>query len=269
MDTEWTKENISKLLNAMKANISERDRWRIFSYGLKTLDWKEVAFPPFSPKDCQERWNILSQKIRKIRTLTELVDEAADEFSHSPKKHLYGMKNRFARVKRKRRLRDASKNTAGDEQGAQKKRKCCSKETHQDHYESSSDESTGEPRPSQPPLSGYLLYCKEQLARSKGVPKGDNFRACARRWRELNADEKESYTERCMKMKRHYAKAMKDYLSKTRYHLNDTNKDTRPSDSEDEDFEVSSGGGEEVEEQVLDSSEGGDDDGAGDVFDMF
>ncbi|XP_061562190.1 upstream-binding factor 1-like protein 1 [Phycodurus eques] len=85
MDTEWTNENILKLLNAMKTNITGRDRIRTCYDGVKTLDWEKVAFPPFSPKDCLQRWKIVSYKIRKIRTLTELVDEAADKFSDSPK----------------------------------------------------------------------------------------------------------------------------------------------------------------------------------------
>ncbi|XP_061613016.1 nucleolar transcription factor 1-like isoform X2 [Phyllopteryx taeniolatus] len=85
MDTEWTNENILKLLNAMKTNITGRDRIRTCYDGVKTLDWEKVAFPPFSPKDCQQRWKIVSYKIRKIRTLTELVDEVADKFSDSPK----------------------------------------------------------------------------------------------------------------------------------------------------------------------------------------
>ncbi|XP_054623765.1 nucleolar transcription factor 1-like isoform X2 [Dunckerocampus dactyliophorus] len=82
MNTAWTKENLQKLLAAMKTNISEHDRMSAFYEVVKTLDWEKVAFPPFSPRDCQEKWKIVSQKMRKFRTLTELVDEAADELSN-------------------------------------------------------------------------------------------------------------------------------------------------------------------------------------------
>lgn len=62
----WTPENLLKLLNAMKTNISDGDRMRAFLHGVKKLDWDKVAFPPFSPKDCQEKWRVVAHKVRRI-----------------------------------------------------------------------------------------------------------------------------------------------------------------------------------------------------------
>ncbi|XP_049419540.1 upstream-binding factor 1-like protein 1 isoform X1 [Epinephelus fuscoguttatus] len=75
-ETEWTKANLQKLLAAIKTNIPDRERMTAYPKGLKSVNWDKVAFPPFSPKACQEKWMQIFQKMRKIRTLTELIDEA-------------------------------------------------------------------------------------------------------------------------------------------------------------------------------------------------
>ncbi|XP_044035737.1 nucleolar transcription factor 1-like isoform X2 [Siniperca chuatsi] len=77
-EADWTKANLQKLLSAMKNSIPENDRMSVYTKGLKTVDWNEVAFPPFSPEACQRKWREILQKMRKIRTLTELIVEAED-----------------------------------------------------------------------------------------------------------------------------------------------------------------------------------------------
>ncbi|XP_070783567.1 nucleolar transcription factor 1-like [Enoplosus armatus] len=79
---DWTRENLLKLLAAMKTSIPDHDRSSAYPRGLKTLDWNEVAFPPFSPEACHEKWREIFQKMRKIRTLTELLIEAEDVISN-------------------------------------------------------------------------------------------------------------------------------------------------------------------------------------------
>lgn len=78
MTTDWTRANLQKLLAAMKTSIPENYRMSGFTQALKTVDWNEVAFPPFLPEACQQKWTEILQKMRKIRTLTELIDEAED-----------------------------------------------------------------------------------------------------------------------------------------------------------------------------------------------
>lgn len=63
MTIGWTKANLQKLLAAMKTSISENDRMRIFYQGMKSLDWNKVAFPPFSPEACQEKWKDILRKV--------------------------------------------------------------------------------------------------------------------------------------------------------------------------------------------------------------
>ncbi|KAK9530396.1 hypothetical protein VZT92_011900 [Zoarces viviparus] len=81
-ESGWTKENLQKLLAVMKASIPENDRKQAYTRGLKTMDWNKVAFPPFSPEACKEKWGQILQKMGKTRTLTELLVEAESVVSN-------------------------------------------------------------------------------------------------------------------------------------------------------------------------------------------
>ncbi|XP_030611568.1 nucleolar transcription factor 1-B-like [Archocentrus centrarchus] len=80
-EAEWTKANVQKLLAAMKTSIPESERTIAYNRGLKTLDWEKVAFPPFSPEECQQKWREIFLKMRKARSLTELIVEAEEVIS--------------------------------------------------------------------------------------------------------------------------------------------------------------------------------------------
>ncbi|KAM9425541.1 upstream-binding factor 1-like protein 1 isoform 2-T2 [Pholidichthys leucotaenia] len=86
METEepaavWTKADVRKLLSAMKSQIPQKEAMYSYARGLKTMNWEEVAFLPFSPQACKQKWNDIFKKMRKVRTLTELIVEAEDDFS--------------------------------------------------------------------------------------------------------------------------------------------------------------------------------------------
>lgn len=70
MTTGWTKANLQKLLAAMKTSIPEHDIMSAYTKGLKSVDWNVVAFPPFSPEACQEKWREILQKVSKKTVLT-------------------------------------------------------------------------------------------------------------------------------------------------------------------------------------------------------
>uniref|UniRef100_A0A3B4FUQ3 HMG box domain-containing protein n=1 Tax=Pundamilia nyererei TaxID=303518 RepID=A0A3B4FUQ3_9CICH len=53
----------------------------IYTHGERTLDWEKVAFPPFSPEECKQKWKEVIQKMRKVRNLTELIVEAESVLS--------------------------------------------------------------------------------------------------------------------------------------------------------------------------------------------
>ncbi|XP_019738865.1 upstream-binding factor 1-like protein 1 isoform X1 [Hippocampus comes] len=310
MDTAWTTENLLKLLNAMKTNISDGDRMRAFLHGVKKLDWEKVAFPPFSPKDCQQKWRVVSHKMRKIRTLTELVDEAADELSNRTKKRpkkpgppriifyeenvckYHAQHPELTREKLFKLIID-NYNALTEEEKApyvekyqrahaqykkkfsdtdmQEKEKWLFKDTSEGESEKSLEESPEDTRPPKPPKSGYNLFCKEQRGSMEGVPKRGYVREWAQRWRDLTAGERNSFSLRCATMKTDYALKMKEYRLNRQHsasdHIGPTKKATRPSDSEDEDIDVSSS---DEEEPYWDCDEEVDADHPGDIcFDVF
>uniref|UniRef100_A0A3Q1GR77 Nucleolar transcription factor 1-like n=1 Tax=Acanthochromis polyacanthus TaxID=80966 RepID=A0A3Q1GR77_9TELE len=77
-ETGWTEADLQKLLVGMKDSIPENKKMNSYIIGLKSLDWNKVAFPPFSPEECKQKWTKMQEKMRKIRTLTELIVEAED-----------------------------------------------------------------------------------------------------------------------------------------------------------------------------------------------
>ncbi|KAM3592680.1 uncharacterized protein V6R79_023426 [Siganus canaliculatus] len=79
--SEWTSRNLQRLLAAMKNSIAKKDRGFSYTKGLKEMHWENVAFPPFSPEACKEKWQTMLAKMRKVRTLTELITEAEQAIS--------------------------------------------------------------------------------------------------------------------------------------------------------------------------------------------
>ncbi|XP_073345840.1 nucleolar transcription factor 1-like isoform X2 [Pagrus major] len=80
--TDWTKVNLQKLLTAMKTSYPDEYRSDAYITGLKAMDWEKVAFLPFSPEACQEKWGEILQKMRRMRTLAELIDEAEEAIAN-------------------------------------------------------------------------------------------------------------------------------------------------------------------------------------------
>ncbi|KAM4714959.1 nucleolar transcription factor 1-like isoform 2-T2 [Anableps anableps] len=79
--TRWTQKNLQKLLASLKDTIPENQKTQNYIRGLKAVDWDKVAFPPFSAEECQEKWNSMMVKMRRYRSLSELLDEAEDVIS--------------------------------------------------------------------------------------------------------------------------------------------------------------------------------------------
>lgn len=80
-ESGWCKKNLQKLLAAMKANVLDEKKDLSYTHGERTLDWEKVAFPPFSPEECKQKWKEVIQKMRKVRSLTELIVEAESVLS--------------------------------------------------------------------------------------------------------------------------------------------------------------------------------------------
>ncbi|XP_038154723.1 nucleolar transcription factor 1-A-like [Cyprinodon tularosa] len=85
-NSEWSTANILKLIGSIRGNIPDSEKTRGYRIALSAVDWDKVAFPPYSPEECQNKWKSVMMKMRKIRSLTELVAEAeeaiCDPFNH-------------------------------------------------------------------------------------------------------------------------------------------------------------------------------------------
>ncbi|XP_070283156.1 upstream-binding factor 1-like protein 1 [Myotis yumanensis] len=81
---QWPKEDIVMLLDLMKNNLPSNDN-RTFKTTQSHMDWGKVAFKGYSGEQCKLKWLEISSKIRKYRTLTELVLEAKEHVKNSYK----------------------------------------------------------------------------------------------------------------------------------------------------------------------------------------
>ncbi|GAA6214246.1 nucleolar transcription factor 1-B-like [Lates japonicus] len=264
-ESEWTKENFQKLFAAMKNNIPKRYRMFAYSKAQKALDWKKVAFPPFSPEECQEKWGEILQKMRKFRSLTELIVEAEDALSEpkqnnkihpkfpkrpTPPNALFYKENRAKFQEQHPELshREVLEVLGKKYPALPDEEKTPYKERHQlavkeykakvqefrKQFSSPPDRKRRKPRkrkqvsadtpdgeqhtegaedlPPKPPLNGYNLFCKEQIASMAGISVKDYVIVWAQRWRDLTMREKNKYNTRCEELKRQYAIKLNEYL---------------------------------------------------------
>ncbi|KAJ1065901.1 hypothetical protein K5549_012889 [Capra hircus] len=83
---DWSKEDIVQLLESMEKSIPSSDG-HTFKTVQSVMDWGKVAFKDFSGEMCKLKWLEVSHKLRKFRTLRELVLEAKENASNPSKKH--------------------------------------------------------------------------------------------------------------------------------------------------------------------------------------
>ncbi|XP_038154780.1 nucleolar transcription factor 1-like [Cyprinodon tularosa] len=79
---EWTQKNLKQLIASLKEHLPTGRRPETYIREMKAVDWHKVAFSPFSAEECQEKWNSIMVKMRRYRTLPELLDEAEALLSH-------------------------------------------------------------------------------------------------------------------------------------------------------------------------------------------
>ncbi|TNN65311.1 Nucleolar transcription factor 1-B [Liparis tanakae] len=82
----WTQVNLQQLLATMKSTLPGHVRNLSYITAQKTVDWNKVAFPPFSPEACQEKWKQILRKLSKTRSLIELIDQANGVITNPVKK---------------------------------------------------------------------------------------------------------------------------------------------------------------------------------------
>ncbi|XP_047233242.1 nucleolar transcription factor 1-like [Girardinichthys multiradiatus] len=242
--TQWTRENLEKLIASMKDTIPEKEQTQSYIRGLKALEWDKVAFPPFSPEECRVKWNSMMGKMRRFRSLPELLDEAehvvSDPVHHrnipkqlTPPKLAY-MAKHMSRYKKKHpglTIGQVAKKLAKKYDGLpeEKKMNCMRKYTNEfsrRKQEFCIDNNLPIPRksgskriapkdggegcskdeglPEKPPPHGRALFLKEQSEAGRSSFGSSFLKDMSQRWKEMSENEKQMYNTRCEKMKREY-----------------------------------------------------------------
>ncbi|KAJ0060466.1 hypothetical protein NL108_011884 [Boleophthalmus pectinirostris] len=227
---KWSTDDIRTLLDAMSKSITEREKGKIWNVGLKTFDWKKVAFSDFTPEECNAKWREIMQKLRKMKTLSELIVDAQNtvnnaeiEFHKKPvsANALFFAENKELFKKKKPDLnsRELMKvvNDSYKKLPPEKKEKYLqkvekAKEKYQDsikkmtvHSEDlkrKKDSAIGAKERTTLPVNGYNLFCREQKSLLTGVPNREITSVWSSRWKVLSKEEKEMYSKRCLEMKR-------------------------------------------------------------------
>ncbi|XP_069891436.1 upstream-binding factor 1-like protein 1 [Dipodomys merriami] len=84
----WSKKDILMLLDHMEKNLPFDDNLT-FKKTQSCLDWGKVAFKHFSGETCKLKWLEISHKLRKYRTLTDLVQEAKEHIKNPNRNKKY------------------------------------------------------------------------------------------------------------------------------------------------------------------------------------
>lgn len=53
---DWTTQNVQRLLAELKRSVPEKYKTCSYIGGMKSIQWENVAFPPFSAEACQAKW---------------------------------------------------------------------------------------------------------------------------------------------------------------------------------------------------------------------
>lgn len=70
----WGSDDDRALMEKVKAISNANDKAN-FKTRLKQVNWKQIAFKKFSPKDCEDRFNSHLRRVRRYRTLNEIIDD--------------------------------------------------------------------------------------------------------------------------------------------------------------------------------------------------
>ncbi|CAN9509230.1 unnamed protein product [Ophioblennius macclurei] len=250
-ESDWTNENLHRLFTAMRTIIPEQETTQDYGVTLKTLDWSKVAFLRFSPEDCQKKWSETLNKMRKIRSLTELLDEAEDILSDTAnnqklhpqvlqrpncatsiyfgenhaklrKQHpklesimLFKLAiNQFEKLPDKKKAYYLNKSHLQNEDYQSKLHQFRNNTYQKEKCYAATRKDENERV--KPPQNGYNLFCREQQLSREGVPAKNLFQEWAQRWKSLSKSEQKEYAQKCKMLKLQYKTNLEKYLKNRR-----------------------------------------------------
>ncbi|RWS29705.1 nucleolar transcription factor 1-A-like isoform X2 [Leptotrombidium deliense] len=82
VDQEWTTEDLQVLIEAVEHQCPRVDKTKYTSRVAK-INWEEVKFKDFTAEECKEKFSQILERLRKFRTLSELIVDAK-EWSKKP-----------------------------------------------------------------------------------------------------------------------------------------------------------------------------------------
>ncbi|XP_074656930.1 nucleolar transcription factor 1-like [Tubulanus polymorphus] len=73
---EWQKEDVTELLDRILKALPKNDHLQMKTQCEK-FKWEDISFGEHSAEECKAQWLMLSKRIRRFRTLTEMATDAA------------------------------------------------------------------------------------------------------------------------------------------------------------------------------------------------
>ncbi|XP_037546954.1 nucleolar transcription factor 1 [Nematolebias whitei] len=240
----WTNANLQKLLASMKDCIPEGEKTTSFFKGMKSLDWDKISFPPFSPEECKQKWTDIIEKMRKMRSITELIAEAEEvildplhnekihpeipkrpvaptssyimenyrknkKYQEMDQKDIFKLLQKFNQLPHKKRMVYKEK-YACEIKGYKQKLQAFSKNQMraiQKQYDESEDD-----LPTKPPYNGYGVFCLD--CKSSGETLKCGAMGLSLQWRSLSKSERAEYNKRWIELKEQYSEKLHKYLDR-------------------------------------------------------
>ncbi|XP_063816007.1 nucleolar transcription factor 1-B-like [Pseudophryne corroboree] len=81
---QWSQEDALTLIKSMKASLPFRDEVS-YKVALSRMNWDKLAFKTYTGPMCLQKWNEITNRIRRYRTLTELLLDT-EEYIKNPYK---------------------------------------------------------------------------------------------------------------------------------------------------------------------------------------
>ncbi|XP_027885797.1 nucleolar transcription factor 1-A-like isoform X2 [Xiphophorus couchianus] len=250
-ESAWTTANLLKLVGRIRINTPESEKTTSYQSGLLSVNWDKTAFPPYSAKECHDKWQKVMKKMRKVRSLPDLIAEA-EEVVSKPLLHrrthpdfpkypcsprIDYMKKNFSRLKKKHPRLAMTEivvkalkkyNELPDEKKDEYKKRhalerakylrkldnfCKNNNLHCTRRSRKAKLAAIEGLPVKPPRGALSLFIKEHAAEKPSL--GSDFSSnMKKRWRKLDATEKHEYYTRCLKMRHEYNAKLKEYLDR-------------------------------------------------------
>ncbi|XP_013781241.1 nucleolar transcription factor 1-A-like isoform X2 [Limulus polyphemus] len=78
---DWTSEDLSQLINNLTNCLPKTDNVR-YNTLVEKLDWDKVCFGSYTGVQCKEKWMQIMTRLRRYRTLTDMVTDAKEWVKH-------------------------------------------------------------------------------------------------------------------------------------------------------------------------------------------